>query len=96
MLTNNNSGEVSIALNVAGLSPSDYAEVAYVAGGRIMNQRLAMLGIRPGVKVQLLHGPGKRGAVLRVGGSRVALGRSVLEHVMVIPQMRTTQREAAE
>lgn len=96
MLMNNTSGTVSIALSLAGLMPGDFAEIAYVAGGRMMNQRLAMLGVRPGVKVQLLHGPGGRGAVLRVGGSRVALGRGVIDHVMVIPQMRTRPEEIAE
>ncbi len=91
-----NPGKVSIAQSIASLAPGDCAEIALVAGGRMMTQRLAMLGIRPGVKVCLLHGPGRRGAVLRVGGTRVALGRSVIERIMVIPEMRTRLAEAAE
>ena len=93
---NKSLGEASIAVSVASLMPGDQAEIAYVAGGRMMMQRLAMLGIRTGVKIQLLHGPGRRGAVLRVGGTRVALGRGVIEHIMVIPEIRTRLREAAE
>jgi ferrous iron transport protein A len=96
MLMNNTLGDVSIAQSIAGLRPGDYAEISYVAGGRMMTQRLAMLGIRPGVTICLLHGPGRRGAVLRVGGSRVALGRGVIEFIMVKPQMRTQLREAAQ
>lgn len=93
---NNNSGEVSIAQSIASLMPGDCAEISYLAGGRMMTQRLAMLGIRPGVKVCVLHGPGRRGAVLRVGGARVALGRGVIENIMVIPEMRLRLKEAAE
>ena len=93
---NKSVGEVSIAVSIASLMTGDNAEISHVGGGRAMMQRLAMLGIRPGVLVCLLHGPGQRGAVLRVGGARVALGRGVIEHVMVIPQMRTRMREAAE
>jgi ferrous iron transport protein A len=92
----NSFGEVSISVSVASLKPGDYAEVSYIAGGRALIQRLAMLGVRPGVNVKLLHGPGRRGAVLRVGGARVALGRGVIENIMVIPQMRTRLAEAAE
>ena len=55
----------------------------------MMVQRLAMLGIRPGALVTLLHGPGRRGAVLRVGGARVALGHGVIENILVVPQTRS-------
>lgn len=48
-----------------------------------MARRLGMLGIRPGVEIQILHGPGVRGAVVRVGGARVALGRQVIEHIQI-------------
>lgn len=54
-------------------------------GGRdsSMARRLGMLGIRPGVEIQMMHGPGVRGAVIRVGGARVALGRQVIEHIQI-------------
>ncbi len=91
-----NSGEVGIAQSVASLSQGDCAEVGFVGGGKAMIQRLAMLGIRPGVKICVLHGPGGRGAVLRVGGTRVALGRGVIEMILVNPEIRTRLPEAAE
>lgn len=93
---NKNSGEVGIAQSVAGLAQGDCAEVGFVGGGKAMTQRLAMLGIRPGVNICVLHGPGRRGAVLRIGGTRVALGRGVIEMIMVNPQIRTRVPEAAE
>jgi len=30
-----------------------------------------------------VHGPGRRGAVLQVGGARIALGRGVIEQIRV-------------
>ncbi len=93
---NKNSGEVSIAQSVASLAQGECAEVSFLGGGKIMTQRLAMLGIRPGVTICVLHGPGGRGAVLRVGGTRVALGRGVIEKILVNPEIRTRPSEAAE
>ncbi|MBU1175255.1 MAG: ferrous iron transport protein A [Alphaproteobacteria bacterium] len=81
--------------SLVGLRTGESAHVSEVAGGRAMVQRLAMLGIRPGVLVTLLHGPGRRGAVLRVGGARVALGRGVIEHIKIVPQARSTVQEMA-
>ena len=83
-------------VSVAGLRPGDRAEISHVEGARDMVQRLAMIGIRPGVRVELLHGPGSRGAVLRVGGGRIALGRSVIDHVMVVPEAGKRSQEAAQ
>ncbi|BDB15208.1 hypothetical protein ANFP_25280 [Acidithiobacillus ferrooxidans] len=48
-----------------------------------MQQRLGMLGIRRDTLVRVVHGPGKRGAVLQVGGARVALGWGVIQRVRV-------------
>lgn len=80
---------------LSGLATGQSAHVSHVAGGRMMVQRLAMLGIRPGVLITLLHGPGRRGAVLRLGGTRVALGRGVIDAIMVTPQVRVPAQELA-
>ena len=82
-------------LSLSALATGQSAQVSRVTGGRFVVQRLAMLGIRPGVLVTLLHGPGRRGAVLRVGGARVALGHGVIESIQVVPQSRNTSQEMA-
>lgn len=70
------------------------AVVQEVGGGRAMMQRMLMLGIRRGAPLRLLHGPGARGAVVGVGGARIALGRDVVELIRV--QLATAaQGEAA-
>jgi ferrous iron transport protein A len=87
--------EIDTATSLASVAPGDSAQVSRIEGGRAVTQRLAMLGIRPGVVVNLLHGPGRRGAVLRVGGARVALGRGVIERITVVPYSRSKVSEAA-
>lgn len=70
------------------------ATVVDVAGGRAMTQRMLMLGIRRGTALCVVHGPGKRGAVVRVGGARIALGRSVIEQIRVQPDAEATGAQA--
>ncbi len=87
--------ETGTLLRLADLKPGESAYIGRIAGGRMVTQRLAMLGIRPGVLVNLLHGPGTRGAVLRVGGARVALGRGVIEKILVTRQSHSASTKAA-
>ncbi|MBU2858775.1 MAG: FeoA family protein [Acidithiobacillus ferrooxidans] len=70
-------------LFIGDLRPGDHARVLEITGGKIMQQRLGMLGIRRDTLVHVVHGPGKRGAVLQVGGARVALGWGVIQRVRV-------------
>lgn len=78
---------------LAELCRGQHAQVQAVAGGHGMKQRMQMIGIRPGVELKVVHGPGRRGAVVLVGGTRIALGRGVIDRIMVTPQ--TTVHEAA-
>ncbi|HKI58572.1 MAG TPA: FeoA family protein [Trueperaceae bacterium] len=80
--------------SIADLERGATARVTRIAGSRSVSQRMRMLGIRPGVDVRVLHGPDRRGAVLGVGGARIALGRAVLSTVRVAPLEPGT--EAAE
>ena len=48
-------------------------------------QRLAMLGIRRGTVLTVLHGPDARGAVVGVGTARIALGRDIVASIRVRP-----------
>ncbi|MBU2808488.1 ferrous iron transport protein A [Acidithiobacillus ferrooxidans F221] len=70
-------------LFIGDLRPGDHARVLEITGGKVMQQRLGMLGIRRDTLVRLVHGPGKRGAVLQVGGARVALGWGVIQRIRV-------------
>ena len=70
-------------LFIGDLRPGDHARVLEITGGKIMQQRLGMLGIRRDTLVRVVHGPGKRGAVLQVGGARVALGWGVIQRIRV-------------
>lgn len=65
------------------LTSGQDAVVTAIEGGHDMAQRMLMLGIRRGTPVRIVHGPGARGAVVRVGGARLALGREVLAAVRV-------------
>lgn len=71
--------------SVADLGRGATARVTRIAGGASLSQRIRMVGIRPGVDVRVLHGPDRRGVVLRVGGTRIALGRAVIHAVLVEP-----------
>ena len=73
--------DATVAL--CAVAPGACAVVQEVGGGRAMMQRMLMLGIRRGAQLRLLHGPGVRGAVVGVGGARIALGRDVIEHIRV-------------
>lgn len=72
------------------LCRGEHATVRAIDGGRLMTQRMSMLGIRPGADLCVVQGPGTRGAVVLVGGARIALGRGVIEHI------RVESRPAAE
>jgi ferrous iron transport protein A len=61
------------------------ARVTAIDGSAGLPQRMAMLGIRRGVDLCVVHGPGARGAVVRVGTARIALGREIIDHIRVSP-----------
>lgn len=69
-------------VSLAHLAPGQDATVMTVENSE-MAQRMLMLGIRRGTTLQIVHGPGARGAVVRVGGARLALGREVLAAIQV-------------
>ncbi|MHB1279922.1 MAG: FeoA family protein [Acidithiobacillus sp.] len=70
-------------LSVGDLKPGDSARVREVAGGRGIQQRMNMFGIRRGTDIRVVHGPGKRGAILQVGGARIALGCGLIQRIAV-------------
>lgn len=72
-------------VSLAQISHGQCAKVVDFDGGRLLVQRMVMLGIRRGVLLCVVHGPGARGAVVQVGGARIALGRGVTDKIRVIP-----------
>ncbi|CAG9296994.1 FeoA family protein [Celerinatantimonas diazotrophica] len=48
-------------------------------------QRIQMLGLRKGGHIKVVHGPGRRGAVVQSGGARIALGKEIIEQIEVTP-----------
>lgn len=75
----------SEVLSLAQLPHRRCAKVVDFDGGRAMVQRMVMLGIRRGVPLCVVHGPGARGTVVQVGGARIALGRGVTDKILVTP-----------
>ena len=77
---------MNIGSEVVSLAQIPYGQCAKVVefdGGRSMTQRMVMLGIRRGVALCVVHGPGTRGTVVQVGGARIALGRGVTDKIRV-------------
>jgi ferrous iron transport protein A len=75
----------SEVVSLAQLSHGQCAQVLGFDGGRSMTQRMVMLGLRRGVALCVVHGPGARGTVVQVGGARIALGRGVTDKIRVMP-----------
>ncbi len=65
-------------------APAGTDLVVVATGGPAgLADRLAALGLRPGERVRALHRTTGRGLVVAVADDRLALARSVLQHVEV-------------
>ncbi|MGC9162498.1 MAG: FeoA family protein [Thiomonas sp.] len=82
-------------VSLAQVRHGQCARVVSIDGGRTMAQRMVMLGIRRGVPLCVVHGPGVRGTVVQVGGARIALGRGVTDKILVTPIDAAALRESA-
>lgn len=67
------------------------------AGGapESLRRRLAELGLRPGAQVRVVQRTAGGGRIVDVAGSRVALGRGVLEAVTVAAELTDAEAGAA-
>ncbi len=68
---------------LAALRRGQRARIAAVDSAGGLPQRVAMLGLRRGVELHVVLGPDARGAVVRVGAARIALGRDIVERIAV-------------
>jgi ferrous iron transport protein A len=78
------------AIPLSELAPGERGSIYAVVGpGRGVRARLAALGIRPGVTVQVVgYGPGLGPVLLEVNGTRVALGRGIARKILVVPETK--------
>ena len=59
--------------------------VVDVRAGKRLRQRLADLGLKPGVVVEVVPGIGHGPVILSIGDTRVALGKGASHKVIVRP-----------
>lgn len=83
--------ETTNLTSVSQLKTGQSARVRSIDGDRHTSQRISVLGIRPGVDLRVVHGPGSRGAVVQVGGARIALDQNVTQIIWVEPTTATEQ-----
>ena len=57
--------------------------VAEVDGGHRVTSRLSDMGLYPGMEIEKLRGNGSGPVIIRIGPSRLALGRGVAEKIIV-------------
>ena len=67
------------------VSPGTRARVVSTDGGSGFNQRLASMGIRPGVELRLMKGGPNGPVIIEVLGSRLVLGHGMAQRVFVEP-----------
>jgi len=63
--------------------PGEKVLVAEVDGGHRVTSRLSDLGIFAGTEIELIRGNGHGPVIIRIGPSRLALGRGVAEKIVV-------------
>ena len=73
-------------VNLGKLRKGTKAAVVSLEGGKAFQERISGMGLNPGCQIKVLSS-GLAGPVLiAVGETRIALGKGMLEKIMVIPQ----------
>jgi len=72
-------------LPLADLAPGMSGRIVAVLGGRELSRKLLGLGLRVGSEVRVEHRRG-RGLVVSAGETRIALGGSIVEKLLVEPR----------
>jgi len=54
-----------------------------IVGGREIRSRLSELGLTPGISFEIIQACGRGPLLLRVAGSKIAIGRSMARHIEV-------------
>lgn len=66
-------------------SRSDRVAVVDIVSDRSSGERLMDMGLAPGVEIGVLQNDGRNPLLLRIGGTRLALGADLARRVMVVP-----------
>ncbi len=73
------------AIPLASLAPNEVGIVQYIAGGRGLTSRLAILGFTPGARVNMVQNFGRGAIIVMVRDTRIALGRGEAQKIIVTP-----------
>ena len=65
------------------LTPGECARLVNVEAGQGLKQRLAAMGLVPGVALRIIHNQAWGPLVVEVRGSRIILGRGMADRVTV-------------
>jgi len=68
---------------LSAVTPGQRARLVRIEAGRHAVHRLSELGLTPGVELEVFHHNGSGPLLLAVRDTRLAVGRSVADHVMV-------------
>lgn len=81
-------------ITLGALPAGKSGTVAELQGGRGFTTRMAALGFTPGAQVTMIQNFGRGPIIVRVRGTRIALGRGEAERVRIIPN-RSEPNEAS-
>ena len=70
-------------ISLSEVAAGEVATVLDFLGGRMVNNRLASLGFTPGVMVDMAQNYGHGPLIVKVRGTRVALGRGEAAKIIV-------------
>jgi Fe2+ transport system protein FeoA len=72
--------------NLSQVRQGESVIIASLHEGNELNRRLASLGFTPGVDVEIMQNYGRGPMIIKVRGSKVALGRGEAEKIKVNPR----------
>jgi len=70
-------------VKLSEMAAGEIATITDFQGGRMVNNRLASLGFTPGVRVDMSQNYGHGPLIVKVRGTRVALGRGEAAKIIV-------------
>lgn len=70
-------------ISLSEMAAGEVATVMDFLGGRMVNSRLSSLGFTPGVTVNMSQNFGRGPLIVKVRGTRVALGRGEAAKIIV-------------
>ena len=69
--------------NIAGMRPGEQAELLNVDAGRSLRSRLLALGLIKGAMITVISNEGSGPLLIKVGESRLTIGRGMAERIQV-------------